>query len=82
VDPHRAINVRPYRIPEIHKEDVQKQTEEMLADGIIQNSSNPWNAPLLVGPKKADPSGKIKWRVVVDFRKLNDVIVGDSFPIP
>jgi len=82
VDPHRAINVRPYRIPEIHKEEVQKQTEQMLADGIIQNSSSPWNAPLLVVPKKADSSGKIKWRVVVDFRKLNDVTVGDSFPIP
>jgi len=24
----------------------------------------------------------MKWRVVVDFRKLNDVTVGDSFPIP
>ena len=27
-------------------------------------------------------SSKTKWRVVVDFRKLNDVTVGDSFPIP
>jgi hypothetical protein len=27
-------------------------------------------------------SGNRKWRVVVDFRKLNDVTVGDGFPIP
>jgi hypothetical protein len=81
VDPHRAINVRPHRIPEIYKEEVQKQIEQILADGIIQNSSSPWNAPLLVVPKKADSSGKIKWRVVVDFRKLKDVTVGDNFPI-
>jgi hypothetical protein len=33
-------------------------------------------------PKKADASGKKKWRIVVDFRKLNDVTIGDSFPIP
>jgi hypothetical protein len=33
-------------------------------------------------PKKADASGKKKWRIVVDFRKLNDVAIGDSFPIP
>ena len=32
--------------------------------------------------KKLDSSGKTKRRVVVDFRKLNDVTVGDSFPIP
>lgn len=24
----------------------------------------------------------MKWRVAVDFRKLNDVTIGDSFPIP
>jgi hypothetical protein len=35
----------------------------------------------LVVPKKADASGKSKWRIVVNFRKLNDVTFGDSFPI-
>jgi hypothetical protein len=82
VDPHRAINVRPYRIPEIHKQEVQKQTEQMLADGVIQYSTSPWNSPILVVPKNTDFSGKVKGRVVVDFRKLNDVTIGDSFPIP
>jgi hypothetical protein len=36
----------------------------------------------LVIPKKADASGKKKWRIVVGFRKLNEVTIGDSFPIP
>lgn len=82
VNPHRAVNVKPYRIPEVHKDEVQRQTEQMLADGIIQHSTSPWNSPILVVPKKPDASGKKKWRVVVDFRKLNDVTIGDSFPIP
>ena len=73
--------MKPYRITEIHKEEVQKQTEQMLADGVIQHSTSPWNFLILV-PKKADSSGKVKWRVVVDFRKLNDVTLGDSFPSP
>jgi hypothetical protein len=54
----------------------------MLADGVIQHSTSPWNSPILVVPKKIVASGKMKWRVVVEFRKLNDVTVGDSFPIP
>jgi len=54
----------------------------MLADGVIQHSTSPWNSPTLVVPKKIDAPGKVKWRVVVDFRKPNDVTVGDSFPIP
>jgi hypothetical protein len=82
IDPNRAINTKPYRIPEVHKEEVQKQTEQMLRDGIIAPSTSPWNSPILVVPKKADASGKKKWRIVVDFRKLNDVTIGDSFPIP
>ena len=82
INPHRAIPLRSYRIPKIHKEEVLRQTEKMLDDGIIQHSSSPWNFPLLVVPKKLDSSGKTKWRVVVDFQKLYDVTVGDSFPIP
>jgi hypothetical protein len=35
IDPHRAINVKPYRIPEVHKDEIQRQTEQMLADGVI-----------------------------------------------
>jgi len=54
----------------------------MLADGVIQHSTSTWNFPTLVVPKKADSSGKVKWRVVVDFRKRNYVTLCDSFPIP
>jgi len=48
----------------------------MLSDGVIQHTSSPWHSLILVVPKKLDSSGKRKWRVVVDFRKLNDVTVG------
>jgi hypothetical protein len=66
VDPHRAINVRPYRIREVHKEEVHRQTEQMLPDGVIQYSTSSWNSPILVVPKKTDASGRMKWRLVVD----------------
>ena len=38
VDPYRAINVKPYRIPKVHRDEVQRQTEQMLSDGVIQHS--------------------------------------------
>jgi hypothetical protein len=31
IDPTRGMNTKPYRIPEIHKEEVNKQTEQMFA---------------------------------------------------
>ena len=58
IDPTRGINTKPYRIPEIHRDEVQKQTEQMLRDGIIVHSNSPWNSPILVVPKKEDASGK------------------------
>jgi len=56
-----------------------KQFEE---DNIIAPSRSPWNAPLLVVPKKADKDGVVKYRVCVDFRKLNQISVGDAYPLP
>lgn len=76
------IHIRQYRLAENHKNEVNKQTEKMLRDNIIRNSKSPWNSPLLVVPKKEDAQGNKKWRVVVDFRKLNEATVGDAFPIP
>jgi len=32
--------------------------------------------------QKMDASGKRKWRICVDFRRLNDIRIGDSFPLP
>lgn len=78
----QTINIRPYRLPESHKTEVNKQVQEMLKNNIITPSVSPWNSPLLVVPKKADSLGNKKWRVVVDFRKLNELTVGDAFPIP
>ncbi|KMQ89017.1 enzymatic polyprotein endonuclease reverse [Lasius niger] len=57
----------------------------MLNDGIIRTSASQWNAPLLVVPKKissTDASGKPKLRVIVDFRQLNNLTIGDSFLLP
>ena len=54
----------------------------MLYDAIIAPSSSPRNSPILVIPKKTDASGKKKWRIVVDFRTLNDITIGNNYPNP
>lgn len=40
--------------------------------GIIRQSFSQWNSPDWVVPKKTDASGKQIWRLVVDYRKLNE----------
>lgn len=76
------ITAKTYRYPEIHKQEVNKQITKMLNDDIIRPSTSPFSSPVWVVPKKSDASGKKKWRLVVDYRKLNDAAIGDSYPLP
>ncbi|XP_041987906.1 uncharacterized protein LOC121739485 [Aricia agestis] len=68
--------------PECHKQEVEKQINQMLEQNIIEPSSSPWSSPIWVVPKKLDSNGQRKWRIVIDYRKLNDISVGETYPIP
>lgn len=76
------VYTKTYRYPHAHKLTVKEQIEDMLKNGIITHSESPWNAPIWVVPKKTDASGKKKFRVVIDYRKLNDKTIDDRHPIP
>ena len=76
------IHVKSYRFPEIHKDEVERQVKKMLDQNIIRPSTSPWSAPVWVVPKKLDASGKQKWRIVIDYRRLNDVTVSEIYPLP
>ena len=49
----------------------------MLSRGVIEPSSSPWAAPIVLA-KKRDGST----RFCIDFRKLNDVTRKDAQPLP
>lgn len=76
------IHTKTYRYPKVHEAEVEKQINKMLNDKIIEPSSSPYSSPIWIVPKKRDSSGKRKWRLVVDYRNLNAVTVGDSYPLP
>ena len=76
------VNARPYRLPESQKREVRGQIEELKRAGIITESNSAWKSPLLVVPKKLDASGEKRWRLVIDYRKLNEKTVGDAYPLP
>jgi hypothetical protein len=76
------LNTRPYRLPESQKHEIESQVTKLLEEGVIEESNSPWNSPILVVPKKVGVDCKQKWRLVVDFRRLNERTVGDAHPLP
>ncbi len=76
------IYTKTYRYPFIHRQEVRNQIEKMLDQKIIRPSNSPWSSPIWVVPKKLDATGKQKWRVVVDYRKLNEKTIDNKYPLP
>ena len=71
------IRSRPYRIPEAKKATVNQHIDDVLARGIIRESTSPWAAPIVLVSKKDG------WdRFCVDYRRINAVTQKDSFPLP
>ncbi len=71
------IYIPAYRFPHSQREMVDSQIKEMKEEGIIADSRSPWNSPLFLVPKKDGT-----FRSLIDFRKVNEVTVGELFPLP
>jgi len=70
------VAMRPYRYPQLQKDELERQCDTMLTQGIIRPSTSPFSAPVLL-VRKADKS----WRFCIDYRALNAKMAKDKFLI-
>ncbi|XP_051170097.1 uncharacterized protein LOC127287306 [Leptopilina boulardi] len=73
---------KQYRPAETLNNEINIQTKELKKNECIEDSDSPYNSPVWIVPKKPGPDGKKRWRMVIDFRRLNDITVKDSYPLP
>jgi hypothetical protein len=76
------VFTKSYPYPMALKDEVERQIGELLDNGIIRPSRSPYNSPVWIVDKKEDASGKKKYRLVIDYRKLNKITIPDRYPIP
>ena len=53
------------------------ELQQMLCDGLIEESNSEWSSPIVVVRKKDESK-----QICVDYRKLNAVTKLDAYPMP
>lgn len=76
------VHQRVYPYPAAYTDEVNKQIDKLLEDGIIRPSRSAWTSPVWIVPKKTDASGEKKFRMVIDYRKINEKTISDRYPMP
>ena len=56
---------------------LRQQLDHWLDQDVIEPSSSPWSFPLVIVPKKNGSR-----RYCIDYRRLNQITLKDSFPLP
>lgn len=75
------VHQRVYPYPAAYADEVRKQINKLLEDGIIRPSRSAWTAQVWIVPKKTDASGEKKFRMVIDYRKIKEKTVSDRTPM-
>ena len=76
-DSSQPIRQPTRRLPLHKRAEADTLLKDMLKKGVIEPSSSPWTSPIVLVKKKDGST-----RFCVDYRKLNEVTVKDSYPLP
>jgi hypothetical protein len=72
----RPVSLCPYRVAPALKTEIERQIQELLAQGVITKCNSPF-ASLVILVKKSDHT----WRLVMDYRHLNALTVKGKYPL-
>lgn len=78
----KIVNLKQYRVPQAHKKPMEEIIEEYEKNGIIEKCQSPYNSPAFLIGKKDDTGEKNDFRLVIDYKKLNQECEILNFPIP
>lgn len=65
------------RMPQIELDEIDRQLNNWLDEGIIRNSQSDYSSPIVLVQKKDGTK-----RICIDYRQLNRKIIKDRYPLP
>jgi hypothetical protein len=71
----KEVSLPPFHASPANREVIDKQMDKWIQLGVIEPSKSPWAAPAFIVYRNGKP------RMVVDYRKLNEVAISDEFPL-
>jgi hypothetical protein len=72
----KEIFLPPFHASPANREIINKQMEKWIQLRVIEPSRSPWAAPAFIVYRNGKP------RMVIDYWKLNDMVISDEFPLP
>jgi transposase InsO family protein len=74
---NNPVNSKPYRVNPEKQQIMDNEIHSMYESGLIRPSTSCWSSPVVLVKKKDG-----KYRFCVDYRKLNQITMKDSYPLP
>ena len=71
------VKSSPYTLLQPKMEILRKHVEELEKKGVVCPSKSPYASPAFLVPK-----GPHDWRMVIDYRKINQKVVTEAVPLP
>ena len=68
---------KPYPLPYAYLDAVRKEVQKLLDGGLIEPCISNWASPVLVRLKKDSTPQEVRLKLIVDYRRLNEVTVPD-----
>jgi hypothetical protein len=70
-------NIGLYRQFVLEVNEMKKQLQQLLEQGLIRPSTSPCGSPIIIVPKKDGT-----WRIRIDYKALNKITLKNSYPLP
>ena len=85
----KPVSQKPRPLPANKLEEVDRQVNDLLERGLIKPSRSNWASPVVLvekanhgDPEIEDGKALKSYRMAIDYRKLNQVSLKDSYPLP